>query len=347
MWIIPKNLTMSASVRDTVELISDYTEQSQICEQSLIVRSKVLLWQTWLPKWKRDSWTVHLSGRILKPSRGKSFVTAYTSSLEVIRANHFQQRENGSARTIRDTFGRLYERESRQQDLFSASSRTWKDTFRSASERYSKALDAWVMQLRSEYSQRLNAEHHTSASEFSYWPTATVAEGGKIGCQANYGQKALSNHPAIVGTPKRPKGNKSGRPDPVKTNTDGNRRESWQTPEARNQMETTIGFHGTKILKLGSQVEAWATPNARDWKGKPGVNANQRDSSLPTNVGEDVKTVGKLNPRWVETLMGLPVGWTMPSCVCPVIPELTSLECVETELCHQPRKKRLAYSVQS
>ena len=28
-------------------------------------------------------------------------------------------------------------------------------------------------------------------------------------------------------------------------------------------------------------------------------------------------TTGKLNPRWVETLMGLPVGWTMPSCASP------------------------------
>ena len=26
---------------------------------------------------------------------------------------------------------------------------------------------------------------------------------------------------------------------------------------------------------------------------------------------------GKLNPRWVETLMGLPVGWVMPSCATP------------------------------
>jgi hypothetical protein len=26
----------------------------------------------------------------------------------------------------------------------------------------------------------------------------------------------------------------------------------------------------------------------------------------------------KLNPRWVETLMGLPIGWVMPSCVSPV-----------------------------
>jgi hypothetical protein len=32
----------------------------------------------------------------------------------------------------------------------------------------------------------------------------------------------------------------------------------------------------------------------------------------------DRQVNGKLNPRWVETLMGLPVGWTMPSCASPV-----------------------------
>jgi hypothetical protein len=36
---------------------------------------------------------------------------------------------------------------------------------------------------------------------------------------------------------------------------------------------------------------------------------------------------GKLNPRWVETLMGLPVGWTMPSCVSPVTIERTNCDC--------------------
>jgi hypothetical protein len=28
----------------------------------------------------------------------------------------------------------------------------------------------------------------------------------------------------------------------------------------------------------------------------------------------------KLNPRWVETLMGLPIGWVMPSCKNPITP---------------------------
>jgi hypothetical protein len=38
----------------------------------------------------------------------------------------------------------------------------------------------------------------------------------------------------------------------------------------------------------------------------------------------DRQVNGKLNPRWVDTLMGLPVGWTMPSCVSPVTIEPTN-----------------------
>jgi len=40
---------------------------------------------------------------------------------------------------------------------------------------------------------------------------------------------------------------------------------------------------------------------------------------------------GQLNPRWVETLMGLPIGWVMPSCQSPVTIVTTNLECLETE----------------
>lgn len=40
---------------------------------------------------------------------------------------------------------------------------------------------------------------------------------------------------------------------------------------------------------------------------------------------------GKLNPRWVETLMGLPVGWTMRSCATPWIIEQMSCDCSGTE----------------
>ncbi len=52
------------------------------------------------------------------------------------------------------------------------------------------------------------------------WPTPTVAEADKIGNRPNYGQVALSNHPALVGYPEREKMGKSRKSDGNSTNPD-------------------------------------------------------------------------------------------------------------------------------
>jgi hypothetical protein len=48
---------------------------------------------------------------------------------------------------------------------------------------------------------------------------------------------------------------------------------------------------------------------------------DKQEDSGRHRLGEQIQhgTTGKLNPRWVETLMGLPVGWTMPSCSQPIV----------------------------
>jgi hypothetical protein len=48
---------------------------------------------------------------------------------------------------------------------------------------------------------------------------------------------------------------------------------------------------------------------------------------------------GKLNPRWVETLMGLPVGWVMPSCASPQTIAPTNYGSSATESCLQQPKE--------
>lgn len=48
---------------------------------------------------------------------------------------------------------------------------------------------------------------------------------------------------------------------------------------------------------------------------------------------------GKLNPRWVETLMGLPIGWTMPSCASPVTIVPMNSDSSATELCLQQQNE--------
>ena len=51
----------------------------------------------------------------------------------------------------------------------------------------------------------------------------------------------------------------------------------------------------------------------------------------------DQQVTGKLNPRWVETLMGLPIGWVMPSCVSPLTIAPTNCDCLATELYQLPQ----------
>jgi hypothetical protein len=52
---------------------------------------------------------------------------------------------------------------------------------------------------------------------------------------------------------------------------------------------------------------------------------------------------GKLNPRWVETLMGLPIGWTMPSCTRPVTIAPMNCDCLGTELSQPPQNEHLEH----
>jgi predicted transcriptional regulator len=96
----------------------------------------------------------------------------------------------------------------------------------------------------------------------------------------------------------------------------------WQTATV------STGAHkqkdGSMTDKLDQQVKSWATPDASD-----------RRSDNCRQVGLSNQTQGKLNPRWVETLMGLPVGWTMPSCVSAVTIERMSFDSSETVLSQQ------------
>lgn len=69
-----------------------------------------------------------------------------------------------------------------------------------------------------------------------------------------------------------------------------------------------------KSPTLGAMGAAnwWPTPNARDHKGAPGAGSRARggrSSSLPASVKETDGS-GRLNPAFLEWLMGFPIGWT-------------------------------------
>ena len=97
---------------------------------------------------------------------------------------------------------------------------------------------------------------------------------------------------------------------------------TWPTPKAS---EGHFGIRGPNAQGGPGLTEAvharhntWPTPSARDWKDTPGMTAQRkdgksRDDQLPRRVysrGKVPAGGGKLNPTWVEWLMGWPIGWT-------------------------------------
>jgi hypothetical protein len=289
MWILPKQLHTLAYVPDTAALSLDLNESSQLCAQSLFVRSKPLPLRTWLQKWKRDLWTQHLYGRILRPSHGKSFEIRWTFFLEATPASHSVQPGSDLEQTTQDIFGPTSQAAFDFFDQSFVFLKTSKDTLPLDSE---KSLENWknlVTKRRGEYSQRLNVARLTSESACSSLPTASTRDhkggyeggrirGGKISMDTLYVAVQAYTDGGLAA-----QGNHS---------TNGSRQESWATPRTKD-------------------AKSWMMNQARLADGKP-------EDTLTGQALNSNKNNGKLNPRWVETLMGLPVGWVMPSCTHPI-----------------------------
>ena len=128
-----------------------------------------------------------------------------------------------------------------------------------------------------------------------------------------------------------------GPPVPASSSTDGSRPESWQTATV------STGAHkqkdGSMIDKLDQQVKNWATARAGMARGN-NFTYDRGKGNIEEQAGASVQGGGKLNPRWVETLMGLPVGWTMPSCASPVTIERMNSDSSATELSQQQQNER-------
>jgi hypothetical protein len=390
MWIVPKNFSGTYPfVQGIQDLGLDSSEFCQLCERSLMSKSKPTQFKTWLTRWNKDSYLQHLCTQTLKPSHSQTFVDAWTSYLAAFPASpsvkpgqEDQQKTHGiSSPTL------PMESTPVQQDMFSSktskessppkpltgkvfsdmSSENWKDCVTrrrgeySVRQKQAQAIrEKEYLSLLQEMESRsmtcspdtqsqnppsgqpdltnnnLNGKSQESSNwptptvncveggeqsdrversasggyvlrkknkpNITYgaklsdailfeerqkqenWPTPTAVEGTKIGNKANYGQQGLSNHPSIVGPVTREKGIKSGK-------------------------------------------ENWATPTTRDYKGSYSPEAlvrkdgKSRLDALPQQAQYDetnISKVGKLNPSWVEQLMGLPVQWSM-------LPEPTSV----------------------
>ena len=77
----------------------------------------------------------------------------------------------------------------------------------------------------------------------------------------------------------------------------------WPTPRASDA--NGAGLHGTGGMDLRTAVQTFQTPTVQDAKNNAAPSQTRRNSD-PLNVVAG----GRLNPQWVEKLMGWPRNWT-------------------------------------
>ena len=323
-------------------LTLDLNESSQICEQSFLVRSKPMRLRTWLQKWKRDSWTRLLFGRILKPSHGKSFAEKWTSSVEASLVNPSLLPDVEKEMKTLDTYSLTSKEELEYVDLPLFSSRTSKGSLIQKSETDGttekepqfcymsfESWNDWVMKQRRESLRRVNAAHHIKEKEFSSWPTPTVL-------QTAQSPSTLFNKAGEIWKGEGMAYRKSG-------------------AHAQKSLSMMVKYgppQEEKNKKNGNQAELcvknWGTICTSDTRARTPKQAEKRIQDQKQLSPLEQAFIEKpwtkshhLNPRWVETLMGVPIGWTMVTCVNPYVIEPTNCDSLVTGSCHQPPKPPL------
>jgi hypothetical protein len=255
-----------------------------------------------------------------------------------IRASHLAQPANALAPKTQDTFGHLSQPELLQCDQQPVSLRMSKDISRWGCPTLSKTWADWVTERRGAYSARLKLARLIKESASSSWPTVTTQDSYNTPCAS---QMERNTPPLVVAV--------HGPLAPASSSLNGSRQGlSWATPAARDtQGQRGAAAHarkGNPLDTLPNQMAQWGTPTARDHKS--GRGNNEREYKELTPMVERQQS-GKLNPRWVETLMGLPIGWTMPSCTSPQTIAPTSCDSLAMELSLPPQSERSEFFLAS
>lgn len=154
-------------------------------------------------------------------------------------------------------------------------------------------LPRWGITLDGEFGELAMSAPRTSETEFSFWRTPT-ASGGEFSSRNNKSlserwitqkQKHLSEQVAYLET------------FPTPTAMDGER-----TKLSNSALANHLLKRGGKT-NLAEHIALFPTPTVFGNNNRKGA-SKKAGNGLATIVG------GKLNPTWVEWLMGFPLGWT-------------------------------------
>lgn len=232
-------------------------------------------------------------------------LSLWTSFAEDIHVNHLVPQGNEKEQTIQDTCGLGLERQLASYDPDTQSWRMsedislWGDYKLLENLPKSGITQSGVLYQQPEWVRPINV------NESSLWPTPTTQE---------------VEHPNAELTAKGRRKSKNGKTSHSLGLADAV--QIWPTPVSSSSMAEDISTVQARLKngkpyksRLKEAVAMWPTPRAAQGEsrnhtvyareyGKPQNLENRIAQRDPSAIG------GKLNPMWVEWLMGFPIGWT-------------------------------------
>ena len=331
MWIIPKNFSGTyPSVQGTQELGLESNEFCQLCEKSLMWKSKATQSKTWLTRWNKDTYLQHLSTLTLKPSHSQTFVDAWTSYLVAFPASPSVKPGQEDQQKTHAISSPTLPMESTpvQQDMFS--SKTSKEssppkplTGRVFSDMSSENWNSYIIQRRSEYSVRQKQAQAIRESEY----LSLLQE--------------MENHSMTCSPDTQSQNPPSGQQDPTNNSLNGKNQESsnWLTPRVlevdesyENYQQRMVNSKNPKNIgkkrpsNLTMQVKLqdnWPTPTTQEIEHKNMVltktgrrltkdGSNNHSLNLTDKVNQEnwatPNTMDHLPSRSVESQMQRALG---------------------------------------
>lgn len=258
--------------------------------------------------------TLHL----LTENHGEELLTLYLAAFRA-KTSHPQEKGQVSKVNVPD-FGQKWHELSVKYDLATCSWKTHQCLFPEDLQESSVTLPKWGMTRNGHVFQHLTLERPISVTESGLWATPAASDstrGGKI--TANMTGISLAQQ---IKTPER-----------------------WPIPKASDAKRMDcLSERNRKSPCLESTVKMWPTPKASDWNKRGNVSPHPRNGlpgavmNFPTPTASDANkwsneslverkvkgrqirlntavspeggNGGRLNPNWVEWLMGWPIGWT-------------------------------------
>ena len=304
-WLISKALMNSLSSQEQVE---EYLgENFSVGEQSAQSSGKPTQQAYCAPDKMTGFSRLSRFGMTYKPkteSRGEELLTLY---LAAFHAPTFPQQEKGQESMEKPLeCGEKWRGSFTKYDLDTSLWKTHQCSLLGDLEEFSETWPQWGLMRDGECWEQRTLEHHIRGTGYGlspngvdsfHTPNTTGLDGG------SNSRRALKNRQEMWPTPCLP-GNKG---------TNGKAKMKallFPTPTTidagTGRFNTSVGSSNARpTLAMMAKKALWPTPtahNAKETNAKSEMNRNT--PTLAAKVG------GKLNPEWVEWLMGWPLGWT-------------------------------------